>query len=499
MAFPLSPHAAELRQRSLDLHRRLGGKVSLVAKEPVAGPADLALLYTPGVAEPCLEIHERPEAVWEYTGKGNLVAVATDGSAVLGLGDIGAEAGLPVMEGKALLFKEFAGVDAVPILLDTRDVASIVATLTAIAPTFGGINLEDIAAPRCFEIETALQAAVSIPVFHDDQHGTAVVVLAGLTNAAAKVGKEFASLKVVVNGAGAAGTAISRLLVAAGIHDVTVCDRAGILRAGDPDLNAPMASLAAVTNPRRLTGNLAAALAGADAFVGVSAPRVLTGDHVRLMAPRALVFAMANPEPEIQPSEALAAGAALVATGRSDFPNQINNVLAFPGIFRGALTVRARRITEGMKLAAARAIARLAGTGPEGPDAIVPSPFHRELTFQVALAVALAAVADGVAALTLDRSAIIQGVQAGLVEAGAHRALRTRHFPVSSGSTTRRVQERIGEGLVRLGILTQAHCDEVIALQSGGDRRLFGEIALELGHLDFDTLIDYLRRPGGQG
>jgi len=469
----------------------------MVSKEPVTGPADLALLYTPGVAEPCLEIAARPEAVYEYTGKGNLVAVVSDGSAVLGLGDIGPEAGLPVMEGKALLFKEFAGIDAVPLVLGTKDPAAIVAAVLAIAPSFGGINLEDIAAPRCFEIETALQAALDIPVFHDDQHGTAVVVLAALTNAAKKVGKELTSLKVVVNGAGAAGTAISRLLLSGGIRDLTVCDRAGILTAGDPALNGAMESLAALTNPRKLAGNLAVALVGADVFIGVSAPRILTAAHVRAMAPSAVVFAMANPEPEIFPQEALAAGAALVATGRSDFPNQINNVLAFPGIFRGALTVRARRISEGMKLAASRAIAALAGSGPEGLDAIVPSVFHRELTFQVAVAVASAAVVDGVASLPLDRSAIIQGVQNGLVEAGAHRTLRTRHFTGSSGATARRVQERIGEGLVRLGVLTEERCHEVLSFQASGDKRLFGEIALALGFLDFDTLIDYLRRPGG--
>jgi len=499
MASLLPPTVAELRQRSLDLHRRLAGKLTVVSKEPVVGPADLALLYTPGVAEPCLEIAARPEAVYEYTGKGNTVAVVSDGSAVLGLGDIGAEAGLPVMEGKALLFKEFAGIDAVPLVLGTKDTATIIATIRAVAPSFGAINLEDISAPRCFEIEKALQESLSIPVFHDDQHGTAIVVLAALTNAARRIDKPFPSLRVVVNGAGAAGTAISRLLLAAGVTDLTVCDRSGVLRAGDPALNAAMADLAAVTNPRGLSGDLSVALAGADVFVGVSGPRALTTAHIQSMAARPVVFAMANPEPEILPAEALAAGAFLVATGRSDYSNQINNVLAFPGIFRGALTVRACRITEGMKLAAARAIAGLAGTGPEGPDAVVPSVFHRELTFQVALAVALAAVDDGVARLPLDRSAIVQGVQQGLIEAGAHRVLRTRHFTGSSASTTRRVQERIGESLLRLGVLTQDQCDRILTLQSEGDQRLFGEIGLSCGFLEFDTLIDYLRRPGAAG
>lgn len=493
----LPPTAAELKQKALDLHRRLNGKLSVVSKEPLTGPADLALLYTPGVAEPCREIAARPEAVWELTGRGNLVAVVSDGTAVLGLGDIGPEAGLPVMEGKALLFKEFAGIDAVPLVLDTKDPANIVATIKALGPSFGGINLEDIAAPRCFEVEKALQQVLDIPVFHDDQHGTAIVVLAALTNAAKKVGKDFYSLRVVVNGAGAAGTAITRLLLASGLQDVTVCDRNGILKNGDPALNPAMADLASVTNPRQRGGGLAEALPEADVFIGVSAPRVLTADHIRTMAPRAIVFAMANPDPEILPKEALAAGAALVATGRSDFPNQINNVLAFPGIFRGALAVRARRITEGMKLAASRAIAGLAGTGPEGPESVVPSPFHRELVFQVAFAVASAAVVEGVAAVPLGRSELIQTIQAGLVEAGAFRALPSRlHIPVSVESA-RRIQERIGEGLIRLGLLSQERCDEILALQAGGDRRLFGEIALSQGFIDFETLIDYLRRPGG--
>lgn len=408
------PTAEELRQRALDLHHRLRGKLAVVAKEPVTGPADLALLYTPGVAEPCRAIAAHPESVYDYTGKGNLVAVVSDGTAVLGLGDIGPEAGLPVMEGKALLFKEFAGIDAVPLVLATKDTASIIATVKAIAPSFGGINLEDISAPRCFEIEKALQEALDIPVFHDDQHGTAVVVLAALTNAVARVAKSFSGLRVVVNGAGAAGTAIARLLVAAGVAEVVVCDRHGILRDGDPALNPAMADLATITNPRGLSGSLGEALVGADVFVGVSAPRALTQDHIRSMAPGSLVFAMANPEPEIYPHEALAAGAALVATGRSDFPHQINNVLAFPGIFRGALVVRARRITEGMKLAAARAIAALAGSGPEGPDAIVPSAFHPRLAFEVARGVALAALEAGVAQKVLSPQEL---------DAELHRAL----------------------------------------------------------------------------
>jgi malate dehydrogenase (oxaloacetate-decarboxylating) len=497
MDSPLPPTAAEIRQRALDLHRHLAGKLTVVSKEPVTGPADLSLLYTPGVAEPCREIAAHPDAVWEYTGRGNLVAVVSDGTAVLGLGDIGPEAGLPVMEGKALLFKEFAGIDAVPLVLGTKNPTEIVATVKALAPSFGGINLEDIAAPRCFEVERALQEALDIPVFHDDQHGTAIVVLAALTNAAKKVGKEFSRLRVVVNGAGAAGTAISRLLLASGIVDLTVCDRAGTLVAGDPGLNPAMADLALASNPRRVTGTLADAVRNADVFIGVSAPGVLTGGHVASMASSALVFAMANPDPEILPSEALKAGAALVATGRSDFPNQINNVLAFPGLFRGALAVRARRITESMKLAAARAIARLAGSGPEGPGAIVPSAFHPELVFQVALDVAQAAIADGVAAVTPDRSTLVRSIQKSLIEAGAHRALRNRNPLASPARSERQLQEKIGEGLVRLEMITQAQCQSILAMQNGGDRRLFGEIALALGVLDFDALIDFLRRPGG--
>lgn len=423
---PPNAPASELRERALDLHRRLAGKLSIVAKEPVEGARDLALLYTPGVAEPCREIARRPESVYEYTGKGNLVAVISDGTAVLGLGDIGPEAGLPVMEGKALLFKQFAGIDAVPLVLATKDSAAIIATITALSPSFGGINLEDIAAPRCFEIEKALQSTLNIPVFHDDQHGTAVVVLAALRNAAKKVGKIFEELRVVVNGAGAAGTAISRLLLSAGIRDLTVCDRAGILCQGASDLNNAMSELASITNPRKIQGELRTAMKGADVFIGVSAPNVLSESHIRDMASGAIVFAMANPDPEILPQRALDAGAALVATGRSDFSNQINNVLAFPGIFRGALAVRARRVTEPMKLAAARAIAELAGSGPEGPDAIIPSAFHPELAFEVARAVAEAAVAGGVAQYPLTGDELLASLRRSLQEAGAFCRLAPR-------------------------------------------------------------------------
>ncbi len=417
-----------LQQRALDLHRRLAGKLAIVAKEGLDDPASLALQYTPGVAEPCLAIAARPDDVYTYTGKGNLVAVISDGSAVLGLGNIGPLAGLPVMEGKALLFREFAGIDAVPLVLATQDSQAIIATVKAVAPSFGGINLEDIASPRCFEIERALEQALDIPVFHDDQHGTAIVVLAGLLNAARHVGKEWSTLKVVVNGAGAAGTAIVRMLLEAGLSHVTVVDRTGILHRDDTTLNAAMAELARLTNPDGRTGPLLRALEGADAVIGVSVARAFTATHIKAMANKAIVFAMANPQPEILPDEALAAGAALVATGRSDYPHQINNVLAFPGLFRGALDVRASRITPAMKLAAARAIAALAGTGPEGPESIIPSPFHPELAFQVALAVATAALADGVARNPLEPPALIQKLRAGLSGAGARVAPRPVHL-----------------------------------------------------------------------
>ncbi len=413
-----------LPQKALDLHRRLAGKLSVVAKEGLDSPDSLALQYTPGVAEPCLAIAADANEVYTYTGKGNLVAVVSDGSAVLGLGNIGPLAGLPVMEGKALLFREFAGIDAVPLVLSTQDSLAIIEAVKAVAPSFGGINLEDIASPRCFEIERALEAALDIPVFHDDQHGTAIVVLAGLLNAARQLGKDPAALRVVVNGAGAAGTAIVNMLLEAGVGHVTVCDRTGILHRDDKSLNASMAELAQRTNPEGRTGNLLRALEGAEAVIGVSAARSFTPAHIRAMRPQAIVFAMANPEPEIRPDEALAAGAALVATGRSDFPHQINNVLAFPGLFRGALDVRASRITPAMKLAASRAIATLAGTGPEGPGSIVPSPFHPELAFEVARAVALAAMADGVARDPLDPDALVRRLRKNLLGAGARMALR---------------------------------------------------------------------------
>ncbi|MCX9192471.1 NADP-dependent malic enzyme [Carbonactinospora thermoautotrophica] len=374
------------------MHR--DGKLEVRSTVPIRDRDDLSLAYTPGVARVCAAIAERPELVYDYTWKAKSVAVVTDGTAVLGLGDIGPAAALPVMEGKALLFKEFGGVDAVPICLDCTDVDELVETVVRLAPAFGGINLEDISAPRCFEIERRLQERLDIPVFHDDQHGTAIVTLAALRNAARVVGKEFASLRVVVSGAGAAGVAITKILLQAGIGDIAVADSRGVVHVGRADLNPVKAELAALTNRAGLTGSLAGALAGADVFIGVSGGQVAE-DAVASMAPDAIVFAMANPSPEVHPDVARKY-AAVVATGRSDFPNQINNVLAFPGVFRGALAVRASRITEGMKVAAAEALAALVAD-KLSPDQVIPSPFDPRVAPAVAEAVAVAARQDGVA------------------------------------------------------------------------------------------------------
>jgi malate dehydrogenase (oxaloacetate-decarboxylating) len=374
------------------LHR--GGKLAVRATVPVRDADDLSLAYTPGVARVCEAIAERPELVHEYTWRSQVVAVVTDGSAVLGLGDIGPAASLPVMEGKAILFKEFGGVDAVPVALDCREVDEIVETVARLAPSFGGINLEDISAPRCFEIERRLQDRVDIPVFHDDQHGTAVVTLAALTNAARLTGRDMTGLRVVISGAGAAGVAIARILLGAGVRDVVVCDRRGVVSQDRADLTEVKRELARITNPGGLSGPLAAALAGADVFVGVSGGTV-PEEAVATMASGAFVFAMANPDPEIHPDVAHRY-AAVVATGRSDFPNQINNVLAFPGIFAGALQVRASRITEGMKLAAAEALAAVVADELSA-DLVIPSPFDERVAPAVTAAVAAAARAEGVA------------------------------------------------------------------------------------------------------
>ena len=382
---------------SLEAHAKWRGKLSIQPKAPVDTAEALSLAYTPGVAAPCLEIQKDVNKSYELTGRWNTVAVVTDGSAVLGLGDIGPEAGMPVMEGKCVLFKAFGGVDAIPLCVRSKNVDDIVNTVALLAGSFGGINLEDIAAPRCFEIEERLKALCDIPVFHDDQHGTAIIALAGLLNALKVVHKRLEDVRVVINGAGAAGTAIARLLAEAGAGDVIVCDRSGPIAAARPGLNPAKAALAAVTNKTGLTGTLADALKGADAVIGVSAPGAITGDMVRTMAKDAIVFACANPTPEIFPDEAKANGAAVAATGRSDLPNQLNNVLAFPGVFRGALDVRASDINRDMKVAAAHALAGLVGGDELSADYIIPKPFDPRVRDAVAAAVAQAARDSGVA------------------------------------------------------------------------------------------------------
>ncbi len=376
---------------SLKLHAENKGKLAVQSKVPITNKTELSLAYTPGVAQPCREIAADPNAAYTYTTKGNMVAVITDGSAVLGLGNIGPLAALPVMEGKAIIFKELADVDAVPVCLDTQDTDELVKIITALAPTYGGINLEDIAAPRCFEIERRVQEAVDIPIFHDDQHGTAIVVSAAIINAAKLVKKQLEDIKFVINGAGSAGTAIAQMLMTLGAQNIIVCDKNGILcRTQTDDLNSAMKKLANETNQNLLTGNLADALVGADVFVGVSAPNVVTEQMVKTMASDAIVLAMANPEPEIMPDKALLGGARIVGTGRSDFANQINNVLAFPGIFKGALAVRAKRITPSMKAAAAYAIAECVAQDKLADDFIVPPAFQEGVADAVAKAVAAA-------------------------------------------------------------------------------------------------------------
>lgn len=392
----------DLREEALKLHKDNRGKISILSKVEVKDSKDLSLAYTPGVAEPCKEIHKNPDMIYDYTNKGNFVAVVTDGSAVLGLGDIGAMAGMPVMEGKAVLFKEFGGIDAFPICIGTKDVDKIVETVINISPTFGGINLEDISAPRCFEIEERLKKALKIPVFHDDQHGTAVVVFAGLINALKIVNKNLKSIKVVINGAGAAGIAIAKLLISAGVGDVILCDRKGIIYEGRQDTDSSKISIAKVTNKGKLKGTLRDALIGADVFIGVSAPNVVTKDMVKTMNDDAIVFALANPVPEIYPDEAKEGGARVIGTGRSDFPNQINNVLAFPGIFRGALEVRATEINEEMKIQAAYAIASLVSDEELREDYIIPKAFDKRVAKTVAANVAKAAMDTKVANLNID-------------------------------------------------------------------------------------------------
>jgi malate dehydrogenase (oxaloacetate-decarboxylating) len=380
--------------RTFLLH--LGGKLEVAAKTPLKTRDDLSMAYTPGVARVCRAIADEPEKVWNLTVKQNAVAVVTDGTAVLGLGDIGPEAALPVMEGKAVLFKEFGGIDAWPLALATTDPDEIVSAVTAIAPVFGGINLEDISAPRCFEIESRLRDELDIPVFHDDQHGTAIVVLAALLNALRVVGKRIEDVRVVVSGVGAAGAATTRILAAAGATDIVGCDRRGILFPGRPGLGPFKEAYAAETNPRGLRGSTDDALAGADIFVGLSAPGAISVEGVRSMAEDAIVFAMANPVPEVPPEE-IEELVAVVGTGRSDYPNQINNVLAFPGVFRGALDVRSRAVTEEMKLAAAHALAEVVDPEHLAPDYVIPSVFNRSVAPAVAEAVACAAEEAGIA------------------------------------------------------------------------------------------------------
>ncbi|MDR3597735.1 malic enzyme-like NAD(P)-binding protein [Clostridium sp.] len=384
-------------EESLKLHEERQGKISITSKVKVETRDDLSLAYTPGVAEPCRKIHEDEENVYKYTSKGNLVAVVTDGTAVLGLGDIGPMAGMPVMEGKSILFKEFADVDAFPILVDSKDVDEIVNAVRLIAPTFGGINLEDIGAPRCFEVEEKLKKLIDIPVFHDDQHGTAIVVLAGVINALKVVDKKLEDIKVVVNGAGAAGTAIAKLLLSSGVKNLIAVDKVGILYRGMEKIDDAKDALAEITNPDNIKGSLSDALVGADLFVGVSAPGILKPEMVKSMNKDAIIFAMANPTPEIMPDEAKAAGARVIGTGRSDYPNQVNNVLAFPGIFRGALDVRAKEINEEMKLAAAYAIAGYIKDEDLNENNVIPSALDKNVATKVAEAIAKAARESGVA------------------------------------------------------------------------------------------------------
>lgn len=387
----------DYRKESLKLHEQWKGKLEVTARAKVNDKDSLSLAYTPGVAQPCLEIEKDYNKSWELTRRWNMVAVITDGSAVLGLGDIGPEAGMPVMEGKCVLFKEFGDVDAFPLCVRTKDVDKFVQTVYNISGSFGGINLEDIAAPRCFEIENKLKEMCDIPIFHDDQHGTAVVVSAALINATKLTGKPLSQCKAVINGSGAAGIAIAKLLKTLGLDDVILCDRTGAIYEGREKLNASKLEIAKISNREKVAGGLENAVKGADIFIGVSAPGVLTADMIKTMNPNPIVLAMANPVPEIMPDEAAAAGAAIIGTGRSDFPNQINNVVAFPGIFRGALDVRASSITENMKLAAAYAIASLVDESELKPDYILPYAFDSRIKDTVAKAVADAAVKDGVA------------------------------------------------------------------------------------------------------
>lgn len=386
----------DYNQLALDMHKKLVGKISVNSKVSVNNKHDLSTAYTPGVAEPCRVIHKNPETVYDYTSKSNLIAVVSDGSAVLGLGNIGASASIPVMEGKCVLFKEFADVDAFPICLNTNDVDEIVRTVKLMEPVFGGINLEDISAPRCFEIEEKLKKELDIPVFHDDQHGTAIVVAAAIINSLKLTEKKISDVEAVINGSGAAGTSIAKLLISMGIKNIIMCDRKGAINKNRKDLVKYKVELAEITNKDNLTGDLAEAMKGKDIFIGVSAPNIVTKEMVASMNEKAIVFPMANPTPEIMPDLAIEAGAFIVGTGRSDFPNQVNNVLAFPGIFRGALDVRASDINEEMKIAAAYSLADSVGDDLSREN-ILPTPFQKGYSKKLADAVKQAAIDSGVA------------------------------------------------------------------------------------------------------
>lgn len=386
-------------EESLKFHKELKGKFEVASRVKITNEKDLSLAYTPGVAEPCREIHKDPSTAYLYTRKWNTVAVISDGTAVLGLGDIGPLASLPVMEGKSILFKEFADVDAFPIVLDTKEVDEIVDTIVRIAPTLGGINLEDISAPRCFEIEKKLKEKLNIPVFHDDQHGTAIIVLSGLINALKIVNKNIEDLKIVVNGAGSAGTAITKLLLSYGAKNIVICDRDGALNRNTTYSNKYFEELSKITNPNNESGILKDVIKNADVFIGVSAPNIVSKEMVSSMNDDAIIFAMANPTPEIFPDDAREAGAKVIGTGRSDFPNQINNVLAFPGIFRGALDVRATEINEEMKIAAAYAIANSVSKEELNPNYIIPKAFNLDVQKRVAEAVKEAAIKSGAATI----------------------------------------------------------------------------------------------------
>lgn len=387
----------DLRQKALEAHRMWKGKVEVISRAKIENNEELSIAYTPGVAQPCIEIQKNPELSFELTRRWNTVAVITDGTAILGLGDIGPEAGMPVMEGKAALFKCFADIDAIPLCVRSKNVDEIVKAISLFAGSFGGINLEDISAPRCFEIEKKLKEVTDIPIFHDDQHGTAVVVFAGLKNALRIVGKKENEISVVISGAGSAGTAIAKLLLNAGIKDIVMVDRNGAIHSEEIYENKAFTELASVTNPYHKKGTLSDVIVGADVFIGVSGPKLLTAEMIKTMAKDPIIFAMANPVPEIMPDEAKAAGAKVACSGRSDYPNQINNVLAFPGIFRGALDVRAKDINEEMKLAAAYAIADLITEEELKEDYVIPSPFDKRVVSAISKAVAEAAIRTGVA------------------------------------------------------------------------------------------------------